>query len=120
MAWERKPSQRVMGGFQAARMLEGGHELPPEMVKALRVARRMDMTAKLDWADSSLSVIGRNVSEHRRHPETGDFLRAALSDAVALYAVLAEAVEALPPPVGLPPVEARPTASLGVASLRQG
>jgi hypothetical protein len=120
MTWARKPSVRVIGGIRVAQAIEGENALPRPLQKALRVARRMDQGARLSWSDSSLAVIGRNISEHRKHPETGDFLRQALDDATTLYAVLTAAVEGLGPPVGLPPVEPRPTADLGVAALHQG
>lgn len=119
MGWERKPSH-VLGGVAVGRVIDGERALPKSLAKVLRRARSMAQSDRLSWADSSLAAIGRNILDHQRHPETGDFLRQALSDAEALYAVLTAAVEALAPPVGLPPVEPRPTADLGVASVRQG
>lgn len=120
MPWARKPSQRVLGGLRVARALEEEDHLPRPLQKALRRARRLGQGDRLNWADSSLAVIGRNIVEHRKHPETGDFLRQALDDATTLYAVLTAAVETLGPPVGLPPVEPRPTADLGVSTSYQG
>jgi hypothetical protein len=120
MRWERKPSQRVIGGIRVAQALEEEDKLPKAVAKALKRARRLGQNDRLGWADTSLAVIGRNIIEHRKHPETGDFLRQALDDATTLYAVLTAAVEALGPPVGLPPVEPRPTAELGVSTAYQG
>lgn len=120
MRWERKPTTRVIGGVQVARALEEEDSLPRPLKKALQRARRLGQGDRLGWADSSLAVIGRNISEHRKHPATGDFLRQAQSDAETLWAVLTAAVEALGPPVGLPPVEPRPTADLGVSTVYQG
>ena len=120
MSWAKKPSQRVLGGVKAAQVIEGEQALPAPLQRALRVARRMGQEDRLAWADSSLAVIGRNILDHRRHPETGDYLRQALDDATALYAVLSAAVEALGAPVGLPPVEPRPGAYLGVSTAHRG
>ena len=120
MPWERKPSQRVVGGLRVARVLDEEEHLPKALRRALSRARRLSQADRLGWADSSLAVIGRNINEHRRHPETGDFLRQALDDATTLYAVLTAAVEGHGPPVGLPPVEPRPTADLGVSTADQG
>lgn len=120
MPWEPKPKTRTFGGIRGAQQVEGEQTLPRALRKALTVARRMGVDARLAWAETSLAVIGRNIGEHRKHPETGDFLRQALDDATTLYAVLTAAVEALGPPVGLPPVEPRPTAQLGVSTGYQG
>lgn len=120
MRWERKPSIRTFGGVKVGQAVEDELSLPKPLAKALHVARLMAQADRLGWADTSLAVIGRNISDHRRHPDTGDFLRQALDDATTLWAVLSAAVEGLAPPVGLPPVEPRPTADLGVASVHRG
>lgn len=120
MTWARKPSTRAIGGLRVAQVIEGEQALPRPLQRALRVARRISQDDRLAWADTSLAVIGRNISDHRRHPETGDFLRQALDDTTTLWAVLSAAVEGLGPPVGLPPVEPRPEASWGVAGMHQG
>lgn len=120
MPWEPKPRLRTFGGVRVAREIEGEAALPRALAKALTVARRVSQDERLGWAESSLAVIGRNIVEHRKHPDTGDFLRQALDDATTLYAVLTAAVEGLGPPVGLPPVEPRPTAALGVSTGYQG
>lgn len=120
MTWARKPSIRTFGGVRVAQAIEDEVQLPRALAKALTVARRVSQDERLGWAESSLAVIGRNIVEHRKHPDTGDFIRQALDDATTLYAVLTAAVEGLGPPVGLPPVEPRPTAELGVSTVHQG
>lgn len=116
MTWERK-RQAGLGGQRAARLLDTDTSMPKDIAAALRKARRMSTGNAIDWADGALASIGRNISDHRHDPRTGDHLRAAQSDAAALYACLTAAIDALPP---APPLDRLPSADLGVASIRQG
>ena len=114
--WERK-SPRGLGGQQAAKVLDAERGMPKDISAALRKARRLSMSDAISWADAALTSIGRNISDHRHDPRTGDHLRAALSDAASLYACLLAAVEGLPP---APLLDRLPDASLGLARVRQG
>lgn len=116
MSWERK-RQAGLGGQRAAKMLDVEQAMPKDIAAALRKARRMSSGQAIEWADAALASIGRNISDHRHDPRTGDHLRAAQSDAAALYACLMAAIGSLPPP---PPLERLPGSDLGVASVRQG
>lgn len=113
--WEKK-APTTLGGQRAAQAVSG---LPKDIASALKKARRLGAGEALEWADASLATIGRNISDHRREPGTGDFLRAALSDAAALYAVLTAAVE-VQPNLGRPGGPPAVSAALGVAAFRQG
>lgn len=117
MAWERKP-RNTLGGPVVGRLEFAGESQPRPIAKALKRARLMRQGDRLDWADSSLSAIGRNLLEHGRDQSgTGDYLRAALSDATSLYACLQAAVDDLPP---VQRIERRPNAMDGIAANRQG
>lgn len=114
--WEKKRPVGL-GGQRAAAAVDEGSRFPKDIAKALRLARRMSPIQCIDWVDASLSSIGRNLVDHQRDPaRTGDHLRAALSDAAALYACLLVAVESQP----VPTVSVAPGAAAGVATIRQG
>ena len=116
MGWERK-ARTGLGGQAAARALGTDDQMPREIRKALKRARKMSPSACIEWADGALATIGRNLAEHAKHPGSGDYLRAAQSDAAVLWACLEAAVTTLPEP---PPLDRLPSAALGVASVRQG
>lgn len=116
MAWEKKRPVGL-GGQRAAEAVDESSRYPKDIAKALRLARKMSPIQCVDWVDSSLSSIGRNLIDHQRDPaRTGDHLRAALSDAAALYACLVVAVDSQP----VPAVSVAPGSVAGVASMRQG
>ena len=115
MAWDRK-ERAGLGGQKAAKAL-ADNDMPKEIATALKRARKMSPAMCIEWADAALATIGRNLADHRNHPQTGDYLRAAQSDAAALWACLEAALDRQPPPE---PLDRLPSAALGVASARQG
>lgn len=114
MGWERKRAAGL-GGQRAARAVDVGARLPKDIAEALRKARRLSVGEGVQWADAALSTIGRNIHDYRM-TANADFLRAAQSDAAALYACLLAASE------GSPVEESFviPGAAEGVARVRQG
>lgn len=116
MRWETK-APRMLGGQRAARVIEGEQGMPKDIAAALKKARRMSPAQAVDWADASLSSIGRNITDHRHAPGVGDHLRAALLDTASLYACLLAATQSLPPTDVTVQV---PRSEMGVASVRQG
>lgn len=116
MSWDRKRPQGL-GGQRAAKIVDADEAMPRDIASALKKSRRMSPAMAIDWADGALASIGRNITDHRHDPRTGDHLRAARSDAAALYACLTAAIESLPP---APPLERWPGSEMGVSSVRQG
>lgn len=116
MQWERK-RPAGLGGQRVAKILDADRDMPKDIAAALKRSRRMSPGQCIDWADAALSSIGRNISDHRHQPGVGDHLRAAQSDAAALYACLTAAIQGLP---ATDPTVRVPGSEMGVASVRQG
>jgi len=112
MPWERK-QPRGIGGVA---VIESDMALPRAYRKAAKRARQMGTTQLLEYADTSLSGIGRCLTEHGRMPGAGDRLREAEEAAASLYAVLREAASRQP----VPYPETLPGANMGIAAARQG